>query len=69
MRKIRVTIARDGTQRIEVLDSAGPDCVDFTRDLERRLGKPRGERTLKPEHSAESDATELSRDREPSPDS
>ena len=49
MRKVRITIARDGTQRVEVIGAQGEDCLELTWRLERRLGRPVGERTLKPE--------------------
>lgn len=51
MRKIRVTLLPDGTQRIEVLGATGDECVAFTRSLERRLGHVVGERTMKPEYA------------------
>jgi hypothetical protein len=51
MKKVKITIAKDGTERIEVLGAAGDECLAFTRDLERRLGSIVGERTLKPESS------------------
>jgi len=51
MRRIRVTIGADGSQRIEVLDAAGSECLELTRDLEQRLGRQDGERSLKPEFS------------------
>jgi len=50
MKKIRVILLPDGTQRIEVLGASGDECVAFTRSLERRLGRAVGERTLKPEY-------------------
>lgn len=53
VKKIRITISRDGTQRVEVEDAIGDECVRFTRDLERRLGHAVGERTLKPEYHDE----------------
>ena len=50
MRKIKVTIHKDGTQQVEVLGETGPDCLEFTRELEERLGKQEGQRVLKPEY-------------------
>lgn len=50
MRKIKVTLKPDGTQVIEVFGASGPDCLDLTRPLEQRLGRPSGERALKPEY-------------------
>ncbi len=62
MKKIRITLHKDGTQKVEVLGAAGPGCVEFTRELEGRLGSPVGERELKPEyHEPE---TEIEHDRE-----
>jgi hypothetical protein len=62
MKKIKVTLHKDGTQDIEVLGATGESCVEFTRELEERLGAPQGERELKPEyHEAE---TELEGERE-----
>ena len=50
MKKIKITLHRDGTQKIEVLGAVGPECVEFTRELEQRLGTPVGARELKPEY-------------------
>lgn len=62
MKKIKVTIHKDGTQHVEVLGAVGETCVEFTRELEKRLGAPIGEREFKPEfHEVES---EVERDRE-----
>ena len=62
MRKIRITLHKDGTQKVEVIGAQGQDCVALTRDLEGRLGSPSGERELKPEyHEA---VPEVERDRE-----
>jgi len=56
MKKMKITIHRDGTQNLEVLGAVGPECVQFTRELENRLGTPLGERELKPEyHETESE--------------
>jgi len=62
MKKMKITLHRDGTQKIEVLGAVGPDCLEFTREMERRLGVPLGERVLKPEYH-ESEA-EVERDYE-----
>jgi len=51
MKKLKITIHKDGTQKLEVLEGCGPDCVEFTKALENRLGKQEGERELKPEFS------------------
>lgn len=62
MKKMKITIRKDGTQKIEVLDASGDDCLEFTRQLEQRLGEQDGERVLKPEYyEAEQ---EVERDRE-----
>lgn len=50
MKKIKITLHKDGTQKVEVLDAVGSECTEFTRALEQRLGAPIGERTLKPEY-------------------
>lgn len=50
MRKMRITLHKDGTQTIEVLGFKGSGCVEFTKQLEERLGTPIAERTLKPEY-------------------
>ncbi len=64
MKKIKVTLHGDGSQDVEVLGASGDECVRFTRDLERRLGKPVGERTLKPEyHDEEPGGAEAERER------
>lgn len=52
MQKIKITIHRDGTQSLEVIDGQGDDCLALTRDLEKRLGTPVGERKLRPEAEA-----------------
>lgn len=63
MRKIRIVLKKDGTQDIEVLGARGADCVEFTRELEERLGATEGERRLRPEYyedpEAEGAETEL----------
>ncbi len=50
MRKIRIVLKKDGTQEIEVHGARGAGCVEFTRELEERLGVPEGERQRKPEY-------------------
>lgn len=62
MKKIKVTLHKDGTQHIEVLGAVGETCVEFTRALEKRLGVQLGEREFKPEYH-ETEA-EVERDRE-----
>ena len=49
MKKMKITIQKDGTQKIEVLGAVGDACVEFTKEMERRLGVQAGERVLKPE--------------------
>ena len=51
MKKIKITIRKDGTQKIEVLGASGEECLAFTQQLEQRLGAQDGERVLKPEYS------------------
>ncbi len=58
MKKIKITIRKDGTQKVEVLGAVGEDCVQFTRELEKRLGTPLGERELKPEYYETESETE-----------
>jgi hypothetical protein len=62
MKKMKITIHKDGTQKVEVLGAVGEGCVQFTQELEKRLGTPLGPRELKPEyHETE---TESERDHE-----
>jgi hypothetical protein len=58
--KMKVTIKKDGTQKIEVLGATGENCLAFTDEMERRLGKAEGERELKPEF--EQTESEIERD-------
>jgi methylaspartate ammonia-lyase len=53
MKKIKITLHKDGTQTIEVLGSKGSECVEFTKQLEERLGDKVGERVFKPEFHLE----------------
>lgn len=62
MKKMKITIRKDGTQQIEVLGATGEECVEFTRQLEQRLGVQDGERELKPEYCEVE--TEVERERE-----
>ena len=50
MKKIKITLMPDGTQKVEVFNSVGTECGEFTRALEDRLGVQVGERVLKPEY-------------------
>jgi hypothetical protein len=52
MKQMKITIRKDGTQKIVVLGAAGPECLAFTQEVERRLGSQEGERELKPEFEA-----------------
>lgn len=58
MKKIKVTIHKDGTQHVEALNAVGEDCRDLTRALEDRLGRQEGERALKPEYYQEEPVVE-----------
>ncbi|MDQ1255944.1 MAG: hypothetical protein QG656_539 [Candidatus Hydrogenedentes bacterium] len=40
-----------GTQKVEVLGATGTECLEFTKELDRRLGVARGERVFKPEYA------------------
>jgi len=62
MKKIRITIRKDGTQKVEALGVVGEDCLELTRSLEKRLSEVEGERVLKPEY--EMDEQEYEQDRE-----
>ena len=62
MKKMKITIRKDGTQKIEVLGASGEECLAFTQQLEQRLGVQDGERVLKPEYSEVE--PEVERDRE-----
>ena len=49
MRSIRITMSKDGQTKLEVVGDSGEHCLEFTRELERRLGAQQGERQYKPE--------------------
>lgn len=49
MKKMRITLHKDGTQTIEVFGAKGSDCIEFSKHLEERLGTPARERVLKAE--------------------
>jgi len=49
MKKMKITVRKDGTQKVEVLNASGDECLAFTKEMERRLGTQDGERELKPE--------------------
>lgn len=50
MKKMKITLHQDGTQKVEVVGAAGDECLRFSRELEQRLGTSLGERELKPEY-------------------
>jgi hypothetical protein len=62
MKKMKITLRKDGTQKIEVLGASGDSCLEFTREMERRLGSQTGQRELKPEFAE--DEHEAERERE-----
>jgi len=62
MKKMKITLRKDGTQKVEALQCTGEDCVLFTHQLENRLGTPIGEREFKPEYYERE--TETERDHE-----
>ncbi len=64
MAKIKVTLHKDGTQKIEVLNASGEDCVKLTAPLERRLGGQVGEREFKPEYHEREAVVETDREHE-----
>ena len=63
MKKIKVTLHKDGTQKVEVLGAVGEECVELTRALEQRLGDPVEERMLKPEYELTEAEVEPERER------
>ncbi|MBI1792231.1 MAG: DUF2997 domain-containing protein [Acidobacteria bacterium] len=62
MKKMKITLRKDGTQKIEVLNAVGEECLGFTHDLEKRLGAAASERELKPEYRETE--VQVERDRE-----
>jgi hypothetical protein len=64
MKKIKITLHKDGTQKVEVLGAVGEQCVEFTRALEHRLGDQVGERVRKPEYEQTEAEVEPERERE-----
>ena len=64
MKKIKITLHKDGTQQVEVIGAVGSDCVEFTKQLENRLGKPIGERVRKPEYDITEQETERQHEKE-----
>lgn len=64
MRKMKITLHKDGTQKVEVLGAVGQECVELTRELERRLGRQLGERELKSEYHETEQETQHDREYE-----
>jgi hypothetical protein len=64
MRKMKITLHKDGTQKVEVLGAVGQECVEFTRELEQRLGMQLDERELKPEYHETEQETQHDREYE-----
>lgn len=62
MRKIKITLHKDGTQKVEVIGAAGEDCLELTREIERRLGAQQGDRVLKPEFYEPEQEVEVDRE-------
>lgn len=64
MKKMKIVLSPDGTQKIEVLGVEGGECLEFTRVLEERLGVQAGERVLKEEYDENAAQREEERSRE-----
>lgn len=64
MKQIKITLHKDGTQKVEVLGAVGAECVELTEQLERRLGVQEGQRELKPEYHETETETETDREYE-----
>jgi hypothetical protein len=64
MKKMKITLHKDGTQKVEVIGAVGQECVQFTAQLEKRLGATLGERELKPEYEQTETETERQRETE-----
>ena len=64
MKKVKITIRKDGTQKVEAVDVVGESCVELTRSFEQRLGKVVGERVYKPEHEMTEQERELNQEYE-----
>jgi len=62
MKKMKITIHKDGTQKVEALQCTGEDCILFTQQMENRLGTPLGPRELKPEYHETESETERQRE-------
>jgi len=64
MKKIKITLHKDGTQKIEVLEAVGAECTELTKGFEQRLGPQVGERVLKPEYHETQQEIEQQREME-----
>ena len=64
MKKIKITIRKDGTQKVEALGVVGDSCLELTRSLEERLGEVEGERVHKPEYEMTEEEHEQDREYE-----
>jgi hypothetical protein len=64
MKKIKITLHKDGTQKVEALGVVGESCLELTKALEHRLGVEEGGRTLKPEFEIEPSELESEREQE-----
>lgn len=62
MSQIKITLHKDGTQKVEVIGATGANCLELTRQLEKRLGLQVGERELKPEFEQTERQTEQDRE-------
>ena len=58
MKKVKITLTKDGTSHIEVLGASGEECIEFTKELEHRLGTAVGDRELKSEYYETAGETE-----------
>jgi hypothetical protein len=64
VKKIKITLRKDGTQKVEALGVVGESCLELTKTFERRLGTEVGERTLKPEFEMDPGELESESERE-----
>ncbi len=64
MKKVKITIRKDGTQKVEALGVVGEGCEELTRSFEQRLGEVEGERVYKPEYEMTEEEHEQTREYE-----
>ena len=64
MKKVKITIRKDGTQKVEAVDVCGDSCVELTKSFEQRLGEVEGERVYKPEYEMTEEEHEQNREYE-----